>query len=97
MFAIFTENTPKFFCKKKHYNYQNVLDESGGKPSKIRVDQDLQFYNSSMMLWVHDNNIEMYSKHNQEKSVIVERFIRTLNSQIYKHIKMVSKICKLIS
>ena len=27
----------------------------------------------------------MYSTHNKEKSVVAERFIRTLKNEIYKH------------
>ena len=30
-----------------------------------------------MKSWLQDNNIEMYSTHNQGKSVGTERFIRT--------------------
>ena len=30
-----------------------------------------------MKSWLQDNNIEMYSTHNQGKSVDTERFIRT--------------------
>ena len=37
------------------------------------------------------NNIEMYSTYNEEKSVIAERFIRTLKSKIFKHMTVVSK------
>ena len=33
----------------------------------------------------------MYSKHNEEKSVVAERFIRTLKNKIYKHITSVSR------
>ena len=33
----------------------------------------------------------MYSTHNEGKSVIVERFIRTLKNKIYKHITSISK------
>ena len=31
-----------------------------------------------------DNNILMYSTHNEGKSVIVESFIKTLDAKIYK-------------
>ena len=34
---------------------------------------------------------ETYSKHIEGKSVIAERFIRTLKNEIYKHIASVSK------
>ena len=33
----------------------------------------------------------MYSIHNEGKSVVVERFIRTLKTKIYKHMTSVSK------
>ena len=33
----------------------------------------------------------MYSTHNEGKSVVAERFIRTLRNKIYKHIASVSK------
>ena len=36
------------------------------------------------------NDIEMYSTHNEGKSVVAERFIRTLKNKIYKHITSLS-------
>ena len=36
-------------------------------------------------------NIEMYSRYNEGKSVITERFIRTLKNKIFKHMTAVSK------
>ena len=37
------------------------------------------------------NNIEMYSTHNEAKSVVIERFIRTLKNKIYKYMISISK------
>ena len=37
------------------------------------------------------NNIEMYSTHNEGKSVVAERFIRTLKNKIYKYMTSKSK------
>ena len=37
------------------------------------------------------NAIEMYSTHNEGKSVVVERFIRTLKKKIYKCMSSISK------
>ena len=37
------------------------------------------------------NDIEMYSTHNEGKSVLAERFIRTLKNKIYKYMTSVSK------
>ena len=33
----------------------------------------------------------MYSTHNSGKSIIVQRFIRTLHNEIYKYVNSVSK------
>ena len=33
----------------------------------------------------------MYSTHNEAKSVVAKRFIRTLNNKIYKYITSISK------
>ena len=32
--------------------------------------------------WLQDNDIEMYSTHNEGKSVVAERFIRTLETKL---------------
>ena len=37
------------------------------------------------------NNIEMYSTHNEGKSVVAERFIRSVRNKIYKYMTSVSK------
>ena len=37
------------------------------------------------------NNIEMYSTYNEGKSVVAERFIRTLKIKTFKHMTAVSK------
>ena len=36
------------------------------------------------------NNIEMYSTFNEGKSVVAERFIKTLKNKIYKHMTAIS-------
>ena len=36
-----------------------------------------------MKSWLQKNGIEMHSAHNEVKCVIVERFIRTLENEIY--------------
>ena len=70
---------------------QNILDESNRKPNKIWVDKGSEFYNRSMKSWLQDNDIEMYSTYNEGKSVVAERFIRTLKTKIYKYMTSISK------
>ena len=45
-----------------------------------------------MKSFLQNNDIEMYSMHNKGKSIITERFIRTLKNKIYKYMTSVSKI-----
>ena len=74
--------------------FQIILDESGRKPNKIWVDKGSKFYERSMKSWLQlqDNNIEMYSAHNEGKSVVTERFIRTLKNKIYKYLTAISML-----
>ena len=58
--------------------FQKILDDSNRKPNKIWVDKGSEFYNNFLKKWLKDNDIEMYSIHNERESVVAERFIRTL-------------------
>ena len=39
-----------------------------------------------MQKWLNDNDILMYSTHNEGKSVVAKRFIKNLKGKIYKKI-----------
>ena len=67
------------------------MNESDRKPNEIWVDKGSQFYNNSFRKWLKDNDIEMYSINNEGKSVVAERFIRTLKNKIYKYMTAISK------
>ena len=71
--------------------FQSILNKSNRKPNEIWVDKGSGFYNRSMKLWLEKNDIEMYSTHNEGKSVVAERFIRTIKNKIYKHMTSISK------
>ena len=76
--------------------FQKILDDSTPlnskrKPNKIWVDKGSEFYNSHFKKWLKDNNIEMFSTHNKGKSVVAERFIRTIKNKIYKYMTSISK------
>ena len=58
--------------------FQSILKQSNRKPSKIWVDKGSEFYNASFKKWLQGNDTVMYSTHNEGKSVVAERFIRTL-------------------
>ena len=65
-------------------DFQKMLDETNRKSNKTWVDKGSEFYNRSMKSLLQNNDIEMYSQHNEGKSVVAERFIRTLKNIIYK-------------
>ena len=71
--------------------FQIILKQSNRKPNKIWVDKGSEFYNAFLKKWLRDNDIVMYSTHNEGKSVAAERFIRTLKSKIYKYMTSISK------
>ena len=60
-------------------------------PNEIWIDKRSEFYDRSMKSWLEKNSIEMYSAHNERKSVVAERFIITLKNKIYKYMTSVSK------
>ena len=71
--------------------FQSVINKSKRKPNKIWVDKGSEFYNASFKKWLQDNDLVMYSTNNEGKSVVAERFIRTLKSKIYKYMTSISK------
>ena len=46
---------------------------------------NIKKYKNEYKKWSKDNDIKMYSIHNEEKSVVAEIFIRTLKTKIYKY------------
>ena len=68
-----------------------ILKQSNRKPNKIWVGKGYEFYNTSFKKWLQDNDIVMYSTHNEGKSVIAGRFIRTPKNKIYKYMTSISK------
>ena len=60
------------------------------KSNQIWVDKGSEFYNASFKKWLQDNDIVMYSTNNEGKSLVAERFIRTIKSKISKHMTSIS-------
>ena len=61
--------------------FQKILDESKHKPNKVWVDKGSDFYNKSEKSFLQNNDAEIYSMHNEGKSVTAERFIRILKTK----------------
>ena len=71
--------------------FKKIIKQSNRKPNKIWVDQGGEFYNRDFKKWLSDNYINMYSTNNAGKSVVTERFIRTLKNELYKHMTATGK------
>ena len=70
--------------------FDKIIKQSNRKPNTIWVDQGGEFYNI-FKKWLSDNDIIMYSTYNEGKSVVAERFIRTLKNKLYKYIAATGK------
>ena len=51
---------------------------------KLWADQGKEFYDKLMQEWLDIDNILMYYTRNEGKSVISEKFMKTLKAKIYK-------------
>ena len=71
--------------------FQRILNNSTRKTNRTWVAKSSEFYNSSFKKWLKDNNIEIYSTHNEGKSVVAEIFIRALKTKIYKCMTAISQ------
>ena len=70
--------------------FQNTLGESNSKANKKRVDESSEICNSSMKSCQQNNDIKMYSVHNETKSLAAERFIIILKNKIYKYMNSIT-------
>ena len=71
--------------------FNKIIKQSNRKPNKVWVDQGGEFYNNVFKKWLSYNDISMYSTYNEGKSVVAERFIRTLKNKLYKNMTTTSK------
>ena len=71
--------------------FDKIIKQSGKKTNKILVDQGKEFYNNVFKKWLSDNDIIMYSTYKEGKSLVAERFARTLKNKLYKHMTVTGK------
>ena len=55
------------------------------KPAKLWVDRGREFYNKEVSRILKNNNIEIYSTNNDEKCSVVERWNRTIKTQLWRY------------
>ena len=71
--------------------FDKIIKQYNRKPNKMWVDQGGELYNNIFKNWLSNNDIIMYSTYNKGKSVVAERFIRTLTSNLSKHMTAIGK------
>ena len=71
--------------------FNKIIKQYGRKPNKIWIDQGGKFYNHVFKRWLSSNNIIIYPTYNEGKSVVAERFIRTLKNKLYKHLTAINE------
>ena len=71
--------------------FKKILSDSSRKRNKIWVGQGSEFYNKSFKDFLKINSIEMYSTYYEGKSVVAERFVRTLKNKIFKHMTAIQR------
>ena len=57
-------------CIKITNEFENILEKSRHKPNKIWVNKASEFYKRSTKSQLQDKDMEMYSTHNEGKSVL---------------------------
>lgn len=66
-----------------------IFRESKRIPKNLQTDQGKEFYNKNFTNLMKEYNINHYSTYSKMKASIVERFNRTLMSNIFKNVKFV--------
>ena len=65
---------------------KSIVEERGTTPKKLWIDEGKEFLNKEMKAFCRIKKITMYHTHGQGKSVIVERFNRTLKTNMWKNL-----------
>ncbi len=64
--------------------FENIIKTSERTPNHLWVDEGTEFYNRVLKKFLNEHNINMYSTYGESKSVVVERFNRTLKTNMWK-------------
>ena len=59
--------------------FTEIVNKCNCKPNKLWVDQKREFYKKPMQEWLDNNDILMYARHNEGKSII--------RWKVYKNVK----------
>jgi L-rhamnose mutarotase len=63
---------------------ENIIKLSKRKPEKLWTDRGKEFYAKTMLSFLNQHNIEIYSTNNEAKAFMIERFNRTIEEKLWK-------------
>ena len=63
--------------------FENLFKEA--TPKKLWVDEGKEFYNQNLEPVLKKHDIQIYSTHNDEKCSVIERWNRTIKTQLWKY------------
>ena len=70
------------------YYFIEIVNKFKCRPNKLWVDQGRELYNNPMQKWL-DDNILMHSTYNEGKSVVSEKFKKTLKGKMVVNLILV--------
>ena len=73
--------------------FKNLFEKEKRKPHKIWSDRGKEFYNTTFLHHLKEQNIQIYSTNSDLKAVFVERFNRTLLDLIKEPMYIEGKAC----
>ena len=65
--------------------FEQLFLENGGVPNKLWTDKGTEFFNRNVDRVLKTNGVTLYTTENEEKSCIVERWIRTFMKKLYTY------------
>jgi flagellar hook-basal body complex protein FliE len=64
--------------------FKDIIEDSGRYPYKIWADQGSEFYNKNFEEFLNEMGIEIYSTYGNSHCAVIERFNRTLKTNMWK-------------
>jgi transposase InsO family protein len=68
--------------------FDKIMTRTGGVPKRIHVDEGTEFLNKTMYAYLKKKGINIFWTYSPLKSVIIERFIRTLFGKIERSLTL---------
>ena len=65
--------------------FKDIFQKSKTSPKKLWVDKGTEFYNKNLKTLLEEYKVKMYSTENELKSSVVERWVRTMKTIMWRY------------